>query len=93
MSHTRSVSPLSRRTSDFQRLGLAFNELREAREWAEYNPKPHPKIKEGATTSLFTREETLILIALADQAVETLDRLDKDARLRLATRLVPRTRK
>ena len=41
----------------------------------------------------FTRQEALRLVDLAAEAVAIVDRLDEDARLKLATRLVPRTRK
>jgi len=78
-------------TSELQRLGSAFKELQAAREWADYNPEPRPNFEEGSPS--FTREETITLIELADEAVAILDRLDEDARLKLAVRLVTRTRK
>lgn len=78
-------------TSDLQRLGTAFRELLAAREWADYNPEPRPNFEDGRPS--FTREETLALIEVADDAVAILDRLDEDNRLALAVRLVARTRK
>ncbi|HTR12970.1 MAG TPA: hypothetical protein VMI72_06875, partial [Roseiarcus sp.] len=78
-------------TSELQRLGSAFKELQAAREWADYNPEPRPNFEEGSPS--FTREETLTLIELADEAVAILDRLNEDARLKLAVRLVTRARK
>jgi hypothetical protein len=78
---------------ELQRLGLAFRELQEAREWADYSPEPRPSFEDGRNSSPFTREEALTLIELAAEAIEILDRLDEDARLKLATRLVARTRK
>jgi hypothetical protein len=77
--------------SELQRLGSAFKELLAAREWADYSPEPRPNFEDGSPS--FTREETLALIELADEAVAILDRLDEDARLKLAVRLVTRTRK
>jgi len=79
-------------TSELQRFGLAFKELQEAREWADYNPEPRPSYEEGKKSSPFTREETLTLIDLAEEAIAILDGLNEDARLRLATRLVARMR-
>jgi hypothetical protein len=80
-------------TPELQRLGLAFNELQAAREWADYSPEPRPSFEEGRNSSSFTREEALTLIELAAEAIEILDQLDDDVRLKLATRLVARTRK
>ena len=97
LEHSRTahtlLQPSLATTSQLQRFGLAFKELQEAREWADYNPEPRPSFEEGKKGSPFTREEALTLIELAAEAVEILDRLDEDAQLRLATRLVPRTRK
>ena len=90
-AHTLRQPPLAT-TSELQRFGLAFKELQEAREWADYNPEPRPNFDAEANSSPFTREEALTLIELAGEAIEILDRLDEEARLRLATRLVPRTR-
>ncbi len=81
------------KTPELQRLGFAFNELQAAREWADYNPEPRPSFEEGRNSSPFTREEAITLVELAAEAIEILDRLDEDARLKLATRLVARTRK
>lgn len=97
LEHSRTahtlLQPSLATTAQLQRFGLAFKELQEAREWADYNPEPRPSFEEGKKGSPFTREEALTLIELAAEAVEILDRLDEDARLELATRLVPRTRK
>lgn len=76
---------------ELNRLGLAFKELMAAREWADYNPEPRPNYQEGSPP--FTREETLTLIETADEALAILERLDEDARLKLALRLAIRTRK
>lgn len=76
-----------------QRLGLLLKELQSAREWADYNPEPRPDFEPGARESLFTRQEALRLINSAMEAIAIVDRLDQDARLKLAVRLVARTRK
>lgn len=81
------------RTPELQRLGLAFKELQAAREWADYSPEPRPEYEDGRRESPFTREEALTLIETAVGAIDIIDRLDDDARLRLAARLVARTRK
>ena len=36
------LQPSLATTSQLQRFGLAFKELQEAREWADYNPEPRP---------------------------------------------------
>jgi hypothetical protein len=77
--------------AELHRLGFAFRELMAAREWADYNPEPRPNYQEGSPP--FTREEALTLIEAADEALAILERLDEDARLKLAIRLVARTRK
>ena len=80
-------------TLELRRLGLAFSELQAAREWADYNPEPRPSYRVRTNDSAYTREEALTLIDLADEAIRIIDRLDRDARLKLATRLVLRSRK
>lgn len=80
-------------TWDLQRLASAFTELRAAREWADYNPEPRPNFDETRNAKPFTREEALALIDSAEEAVKILDQLDDEARLRLATRLVTKSRK
>ena len=76
-----------------QRLGLLVRELQSAREWADYNPEPRPNFGQGTNTSAFTRQETLRLIDTAVEAIAIVERLDQDARLKLAVRLVTRNRK
>jgi hypothetical protein len=78
---------------ELQRLGLLLKELQSAREWADYNPEPRPNYRLGTNDTPFTRQEALRLIDSAVEAVTIVDRLDDHARLRLATRLVPRSRK
>jgi hypothetical protein len=80
-------------TPQLRRLGLAFNELLAARERAGYSPEPRSNFQEGTNNAPSTREETLTLIELAVEAIQLLEGLGEDARLRLATRLVARTRK
>lgn len=78
---------------ELRRLGALYRELLDAREWADYNPEPRPGYDPAVNNTSFTRQETLKLIDSAVEALAILDRLDDDARLKLATRLVPRTRK
>ena len=96
VEHRRAAEALSLRklasTPDLQRIGYAFKELQAAREWADYNPEPRPKFEAGAKDSPFTRSEALTLIELAEEAVQILDRLPAGERLKLATRLVAKTR-
>ncbi len=80
-------------TPELRRLGSLLKDLQSVREWADYNPEPRPNYRPGTNDSSFTRQEALRLVDLAAEAVAIVDRLDEDARLKLATRLVPRTRK
>ena len=80
-------------TPELHRLGSLLKDLQSVREWADYNPEPRPDYRPGTNDSSFTRQEALRLVDLAAEAVAIVDRLDEDARLKLATRLVPRTRK
>jgi hypothetical protein len=78
---------------NLQRLASAFTELRAAREWADYNPEPRPNFDEARNATFFTREEALALVDSASEAAQILDDLDDQTRLRLATRLVTKSRK
>ena len=85
--------PFLAETPDLKRLGLIMKDLQRAREWADYNPEPRPDYRPQTNDSVFTRQEALRLVDSAVEAVRIVDRLDDDTRLKLATRLVPRTRK
>jgi hypothetical protein len=97
LDHARAaqtlLQPSLATTSELQRFGQAFRQLQEAREWADYSPEPRPSFEEGKKSAPFTREETLTLIDVAEEAIAILDGLNENARLKLATRLVARTRK
>lgn len=97
LDHSRVLQTLLQRpfaiNADLQRLGIAFKELQTAREWADYNPEPRPNYDERNNNSSFTRGEALTLIESADEAVQILDRLEEDERLKLVTRLVTKSRK
>lgn len=97
VEHTRAAQTLQQAnfatSADLQRLASAFLELQSVREWADYNPEPRPKFDAKKNGSPFTRSEALTLIELADEAIEILDRLSDEARLKLATRLVTRSRR
>ena len=80
-------------TPALERLGHAFKELKAAREWADYNPEPSPSFVEGAEVAPFTRDATLAYVAMAEEAIEILTTLDEDTRLKLAIRLVTKSRK
>jgi hypothetical protein len=101
LDHARTLTVLTSRGGDrkhplgetVEKIGFAFKELHTAREWADYNPEPHPlpeRTREGAR---FSRQDALDLIAMAREAVRALDNLDKSTQLKLATRLVTRPRK
>jgi hypothetical protein len=87
------LQPFLATTPELRRLGLLLKHLQTAREWADYNPEPRPNYRPGTNDSSFTRQEALGLIDLAAEGIGIVDRLDDDARLKLATRLVPRIRK
>lgn len=96
VEHGRAAQALLQRNlparPDLQRLGFAFHELQSAREWADYNPEPRPNFEATKNVSPFTRNEALTLIELAEDAIRILDQLDNSERLKLATRLVAKTR-
>lgn len=96
VEHGRAAQTLLQRnmanTPEWQRLGFVFKELQTAREWADYNPEPRPKFEHGTKDSPFTRSVALTFIELAEEAVQILDRLPAGERLKLATRLVAKTR-
>lgn len=64
------------------RIGHIFNVLQEHRHDADYNPEPFP----------FKRQDTLILIDQAREAIDALSQLSRDARLLLAVHLIARPR-
>ena len=92
VAQTLKQKPLTD-TPDLERLGIAFAELQQFREWAGYNPEPRPNMQATGSSQPFTREEALGLIDTASLAIDILDRLDDETRLRLAVRLVARSRK
>jgi len=97
LEHSRALQTLMHRsfanTPELQRLGFAFSELQEAREWADYNPEPRPNFDATRNSPPFTRSETYTPIELAEEAVQILDRLDEETRLQLVTGLVTKSRK
>jgi hypothetical protein len=76
-----------------RQIGSALAELRAAREWADYNPEPRPNYDEATNAGPFTRAEALRLIGTAELAIQVLERLDADTRLRLVVRLVAKQRR
>ena len=76
-----------------EELGLAFKELQDKREWADYSPEPHPDPNKALAGARFSRQEAIELIELAKQAARSLDTLDKETRVSLAALLVSRRRK
>lgn len=76
-----------------EKFGIAFRELRDAREWADYNPEPHPDPDKAIAGARFSRQDAIELIQIARQALQSLDGLDNETKLRLATLLVARRRK
>jgi hypothetical protein len=101
IEHGRALNVLTERGSDrkhplgeeIERIGVAFKELQAAREWADYNPEPHPNPSQTLAGEQFSREDAIQLIAIAREAIGVVDKLDDAVRLNLATRLVTRSRK
>lgn len=97
LEHSRVAQVLTTRsfatTPQLERLGAVFNELQAAREWADYSPEPRPNFHTTRWIQPFTLAEANALIGLAEEAIRILYALDPDNRLRLATRLVTKTRK
>jgi len=80
-------------TPDLITIGNAFNELQATCEWADYSPEPRPNFDAAKNRSPFVRSEALLLIDTAEKAIQILDRLDDETRMRLVTRLVTKSRR
>ena len=102
LDHTRTTQVLrlladprehSAADPNWERLREIFAQLQTAREWADYSPEPRPNFKESASTPPFTRNEALVLIDWAEEAIRILDGLNDEDRLKLAIRLVTKSRK
>ncbi len=97
LEHGRVAQKLLQRsvaaTPELRRLGSIFNELQAAREWADYNPEPRPNFDVAGNSKPFTRGEAFELVEMADEAIRILYQLDDETRLKLATRLVTRSRR
>jgi hypothetical protein len=101
IDHGRTLVVLTERTSEkkhplgdeIERVGVTFRALQAAREWADYNPEPHPDPFETLAGRRFSREQAEQLVANAREAVSVIDRLSPDARLTLVTRLIAKQRR
>ena len=101
IDHGRTLVVLTERTAerkhplgdDIERVGLTFRALQAAREWADYNPEPHPDPFETLAGRRFSREQAQRLVANAREAVAVVDRLNAEAKLLLVTRLVAKQRR
>jgi hypothetical protein len=97
VEHSRAAQTLAQgnfaTSPELKQLGFAFLKLQSAREWVDYNPEPRPNFDATKNALPFRRGEALTLIELADEAIEILDRLDEETRLKLAIRLVTKSRK
>ena len=87
---SRAPHPLGQ---EIERIGIAFRQLQDAREWADYNPEPHFDRQRVETGPNFSRAEAVRLIEIARDAVERLNALDESTQKRLAALLVARSRK
>ena len=66
LDHGRTLNVLSERGSDkthplgddVESIGVAFKELQAAREWADYNPEPHPEPGRTLEGDSFSRATT-----------------------------------
>jgi hypothetical protein len=79
--------------AEVERIGIAFKELQDAREWADYNPEPHFDRHRVEKRLNFSREEALRFVAIARDAVGRLGSLEEGVQKRLAALLIARTRK
>jgi len=97
LEHARTLTVLTARADplgeQIERIGVAFRQLQEAREWADYNPEPHPDPRQTLDNIRFTREAAQELIDIARDAIEAVDALDPVLKLKLAARLIARPRK
>jgi uncharacterized protein (UPF0332 family) len=82
------------RDSEFKApIGEPFARLQEARYWADYEISPHPDAIKAKAGKTFTRREALLVVDRAAEVVAAINRLDANARQRLAVLLVARVRR
>jgi len=87
---SRNPHPLG---AEVEKVGIAFKELQDAREWADYSPEPHFDRQRVENGPYFSRAEALRFVGIARDAVERLNALDEGTQKRLAALLVARPRK
>jgi hypothetical protein len=87
---SRGPHPLG---DEIERIGIAFKELQDAREWADYNPEPHFQREKVENGLYFSRAEALTFIDVARDAIERLNALDERRQKMLAALLVARARR
>jgi len=79
--------------AEVEKIGFAFKELQDAREWADYSPEPHFDRRRVENGPYFSRAEALRFVDLARDAVKRLNALDEGTQKRLAALLLARPRK
>ena len=87
---SRAPHPLG---DEVERIGLAFKELQDAREWADYSPEPHFDKQRIENGPYFSRAEALRFVAIGRDAIDRLYALDDGTQKKLAALLVARARK
>jgi len=78
---------------EVERIGIAFRELQDAREWADYSPEPHFNRERVESGQSFSRAEALRFVELARDAVERLNALDLATQKTIASLLIARSRR
>jgi len=69
-------------------LGLSFQQLLEAREWADYSVAPHPDSIKSSRGENFSASEAHRYVTLAREALRFIESLDSAAQLKLAVLLI-----
>lgn len=71
-------------------LGARFEQLQDARHWADYSAAPHPDLDKSEKG--FSAGEAQLYVTIAREALQFVDALDKASQLKLAVLLIVRDR-
>lgn len=73
-------------------LGLPFEQLQNARQWADYSVAPHPETLRSKAREVFSASEAHRYVTLAREALQLVESLDEAAQRKLAILLIVRDR-
>lgn len=93
LEHRQAREALTRSEEFKARIGTAFAELQDIRQWADYSSASHPDEAKAKLRKTFVLGEARDCVARAREAIDLINRLDKTARRRLTTLLLVRDRR